>query len=65
MILSSHIFLGGKYRKNPIKCVTTIFGLLVKILFNVSNLIIFKSGLIAMASLVRKSSAGKKNTWSV
>ena len=59
-ILSLYIFLFGKKCKYPIKCVITISGLSFCIAFKVSSLVISKSGDIAIASLVKKSSIGNK-----
>ena len=54
------LLLSGKYLKNPIKFATTIHFLPLLILLRVSNLFIFKSGEIAIATLVKKSSIGNK-----
>ena len=53
--------VSGKKRKNPVKLVTIIF-LPLPISSNVSNLFIFKSGEMAIATEVKKSSIGNKHT---
>ena len=54
------LFLSGRYLKKPVRFVTTIDFLLFLISFKVSKRLFFKSGDIATATLVKKSSIGNK-----